>query len=292
MNLVKKVIVMAISTFLVGILSACGFDGAGGTGNNSANGKTTYAYANCKVMDEVEIKKSVYSDGELVIYISDPGDNLSLAYYDAEFEPIAADFGYEYKKGKLTIKGEGAEKISGLKINVSSYREIKLRYLDSNQYAILVDYFVDDLGTDTQGDWDAYYSEEERAAQQAEKEERLRQQEENYKAVEGYWESVEDNGEYVYIFTDEKGSKWLRQAIYYNDELNIDDTYINTINISPIGIDDYYASNRLEILDSDGWGCCYQFELNEDLTAIMDWNTMEPGFIKREGVIPDDLKEE
>jgi len=288
--LIKKVLVMAVPLFVAGILASCGFNNSGKVGSSGVNSKTTYKYDNSEVMEEVKITKSVYSDEKLTIYISDLGDISSLACYDKNFQYIDSNFSYEYKKNKLIITGEGAKKISGIYINSSSFQKIKLRYLDSSQYAILIDYFVDDLGTETHGDWDAYYSEEEIKAQQKAKAERLREQEDNYKAVEGYWKSVEDNGEYLYFFTDEDGKKWLRQAIYYNEELNIDDTYINTINISEIGIADYYAYYQLEILDSDCWGCCYQFDLNEDMTAIMDWNTKEPGFIKVEGMTPDDLK--
>jgi len=281
-KLLQKIILsMSVSMFLIGALTACGLTGAGGTSEKGVNSKITYKYDNSKVMDEVTITKSVYSDGELTIYISDLGEDISFAYFDSDFNSLDKDFEPVYKKGKLTIKGEGAEKISGIKLTSTLFNGLKLRYLDSNQYAILIDYFVDDLGTQTYGDEDAYYSAEEKAAQQAAKEERIREQEENYKAVEGHWESVENNGEYVDIFTDEDGSKWLRQAMYINDELKVEDTYIHTINISEIGIDDYYAYYTMEILDSDGWGLCYRFDLNEDMTAIMDWSTQEPGFIKK-----------
>jgi len=282
---------MVISTFFASILAACGYKNTGDTASSEAKGKTTYKYDNSSVMQEVKITKSVYSDGQLKIYISDLGDNLSVVCFDGNFQCLDGNFDFEYKKGKLIIKGEEAEKISGLNIKSSSYQEIKIRYLDSNQYAILVNYFVDDLGIETYGDLDAYYSEEEKAAQQAAKDERQREQDENYTAVEGYWESVEDNGEYVYIFTDENGARWLRQAMFYNDQLSIDDTYVHTINISEICIPDYYAYYRLEILDSDGWGCCYQFDLNQDMTAIVNASTGEAEFIKREGMTPGNLAE-
>ena len=121
--------------------------------------KITYTYDNKKEITALALTKSVYSDGKLQVYISDLEGDFDLTYYDADFQKIDEDFSTDYKNGIYTIKGEAAERISGIVLR-GSYDHFYIRYLDSPQYAILWEHEATDIGWVTDGDKEKYYTQD------------------------------------------------------------------------------------------------------------------------------------
>ena len=122
--------------------------------------KMTYAYDNEKEITALALTKSVYSDGKLQVYIPDLKGDFDLTCYDADFQKIDEDFSTDYKNGIYTIKGEAAERISGIVLR-GSYDHFYIRYLDSSQYAILWEHEATDIGWVTDGDKEKYYTQDE-----------------------------------------------------------------------------------------------------------------------------------
>lgn len=226
---------------------------------------TTYRYSDSEICYDSDLVKSMYCKDELRLYISGLDENYSVVCYDKEFSKIDEAFETEYRHGVLRIKGEDVRKIEG--ITLEGNWRIQIRYLKSKQFAALAFSWADDLGWDLMhGDWDAYYTEEELAAQEERKEKARKEQEENWAVVEGMWTCPDDPRCYMNFFVDEQYGKAVEFVVSFDgDECMKDNIYVSTINLRP----EYDDSGiMLELLDGDGWGCCYQFDLSNDYSEL------------------------
>lgn len=165
-----------------------------------------------KESDKSDIKfdKSVYSEDELVLYITTPSNlNLEVNYItDDKFKYIDCDFDIKVKKNKIIIKGSKAEKISGLMLGNNNV-QYWIRYIDSDQYAVLTDYWADDLGWDTYGDETEYYTQEELDKREEVKSEIIRKDKEAFETFEGYYICPDDENLYINIYVNENDIRCL-----------------------------------------------------------------------------------
>lgn len=128
-------------------------------------GQKVYRYAETSVyFDDIRILKTVYKPGCMKLYYS--GEDLSylpVRCYDDKFLDLGSDFEYSFKKGVLIVKADFAERISGLRMGDGADGIVyHLRYLDSEQFAWMVDELWLDAGWSEVGDAETYYTEEER----------------------------------------------------------------------------------------------------------------------------------
>ena len=246
--------------------------------------KMIYAYDNEKEITALALTKSVYSDGKLQLYIPDLKGDFDLTCYDADFQKIDEDFSTDYKNGIYTIKGEAAERISGIVLR-GSYDHFYIRYLDSPQYAILWEHEATDIGWVTDGDKEKYYTQDELDQQKAAVEKRNNEQQENFSRFEGTWINTEDEEIYLEFYLDDNGDRKLTwnhsdgQGGYRKEEINVDE----------INIIDGLFGPELVILDGIDWGCQYSFNLSEDMTMIINRGLDQEEFYLKENDVPEEL---
>lgn len=184
--------------------------------------------------------------------------------YNTEYELIDCTWETAYSNGKYSIIGEKASEISGIKIENYSVR-YRIRYLDSDQYAIMWDYDVTEIGWLSFGDENAFYTEEELAEKERAQSAYLAEQEKNFTQFEGKWYAPDDSNLYMIFYRDDSGN-------YKLDICRPDGSggYITeTIHIDEIDIEEQYDGEKeLVILDGISWGCRYTYGLSEDMQSL------------------------
>ena len=164
--------------------------------------ETTYTYDNKKEITGLTLTKSVYSDGKLQLYMPDLKENFDLTCYDADLQKMDEDFSTDYKNGIYTIKGEAAERVSGIVLR-GSYDHFYIRYLDSPQYAILWEHEATDIGWVTDDDKEKYYTQDELDQQKAAAQQKIQEQEQIFSQFEGTWICTEDESICLEFYLDE-----------------------------------------------------------------------------------------
>jgi len=237
---------------------------------------TTYKYSNQDTTAPIVISKAVYTDNELKLYIKGQIGDCDVTAFDRDFKVIDEDFTTSYSGGVFSIKGEHAGLISGLYMD--GYCRYHMRYLDSDEYAILYEYDVTEIGWETYGDTEKYYTEEELASQQAKNDEETALQKANYELIEGTWICERDSSVYIKIYESEYGKK-----IEWN--MGSDgDYYLNDMYIAVIYINDSYLGKEVVLLEDEYWGNSMRFYMSEDMTQIMDpYNDGYDIYIKEAG---------
>ena len=123
----KTVVCCGVFTTMFSTLTACGEQIA------------TYTYENEEVSD-IQIEKTEVYEDKLVFTLD--GDGLSdverVDCYGTDFSVIEEDASFSFEKNKLTIQTEEADSISGLRVEESACLYFKVRYLDTDAYAMLV----------------------------------------------------------------------------------------------------------------------------------------------------------
>ncbi len=196
----RKVFIAASILAGVMVLTACGM----------TNGKTVYKYPETAVFfDGFQIKKSVYTQGEMKIYYS--GEELSnqeLRCYGADFSDLGDEFEYTFKNGIITVKADFANQISGIMINDAENGIIyRLRYLDSPQFAWLADVLWLDDGWNEMGDAEKYYTAEELQVQSDKAETKRQETLETFVLLDGIWFS--EDGTLSYAFTQSEDGAYI-----------------------------------------------------------------------------------
>lgn len=124
---IKSVIYCGLFATMFVTLTACGEQ------------VTTYTYENEEVCD-IQIEKTEVYEDKLVLTLE--GDGLSdverVDCYGTDFSVIEEDASFSFEKNKLTIQTEEADSISGLRVEESACLYFKVRYLDTDAYAMLV----------------------------------------------------------------------------------------------------------------------------------------------------------
>ncbi|MGN0346683.1 MAG: hypothetical protein ACI4DU_05290 [Lachnospiraceae bacterium] len=218
-----------------------------------------YVYEDADVLERVSIEKSVFEEECLKIYIIGIEEPTFLNCYDKDFEIIENDWEYQYRAGKLIIRGEDAEDISGVVFGDYNM-EYYIRYLDSEEPAMFSLSFADDLGWEPCEESEKpYYTEEELNQQQEEINQKEQQLADTFAEFEGLWVS-QDNPDVYIRFYYEEGKRCMEMqkmgadGEYYNEYYSVDE----------ISVDEGYDYEILSIIDSPSWGMLLRYELSED----------------------------
>ena len=195
-------------------LSACGLSGD----------RVVYQYSKTSVLFDYEhIRKVVYTPGKMKLYYCGMELNESeIRCYDAAFEDLGDDFSYSFKNGVLTVNADFADRISGLTIDDANRSSIiyHLRYLDSPQFAWMADIFWLDAGWQHVGDKEAFYTEEERNAQERNEDARQKETLDTFALLEGTWVSEDGLQKYVFSAAADASSLTAEQLWYNEAEQN------------------------------------------------------------------------
>ena len=190
---------------------------------------------------DFKIKKSVYDDESVTLYYTGD-DKLKnkdsyIKCFDKDGEEISdSKFSERFYDNRIVIKSKNPQKISGVYIYPTENYDYyyKIRYLDSDDYALLTCWFVYDLGWEDIGDDDKYLFESEKqeikeAAAEAEQNEK-----EAYEILKGLWINQDDPERTIEINENEYGGF---SFIYYDPEY--DDTWDTSMESLYYYFDDY-----------------------------------------------------
>ena len=193
-------------------------------------------------------------DGKLTIYFDYDEEIDKESYvlcFDENGEEIPDNkftFKINDKKGTIEIKYKKADLINGIEFHPDEYNDIsfKIRYLQSDDYAILTTYFVCDLGYKDIGDEDKYLFESEKKEIEENQKRAAEEYEESYELIKGMWASI-DNNDYVLIEKDDTGRLVLEY--HFLDDYDVTQTdiiYCESLGIygenSETGGMEFYAS--------------------------------------------------
>ena len=245
----KTVVCCGVFTTMFSTLTACGEQIA------------TYTYENEEVSDIQIEKTEVYAD-KLVLTLD--GDGLSdverVDCYGTDFSVIEEDASFSFEKDKLTIQTEEADRISGLRVEESAYLYFKVRYLDTDAYAMLVYMEADDAGQIVEGDKDAYYTEEEKEQKEAEAKAIEEEQNRIYDKVLGSWIDESETVRLEFSYDEGQGEKWFEVYELVDDEwVEKESTYI-----AEVEEQEAFESMRITLYDNPSWGCAYDFYISYD----------------------------
>lgn len=237
----------------------------------SIGDKTTYRYNQTRIVDGVRITRSVYTEDSLTIYIFATLDNsVSVSCFDKDFNFIDRKFEASYSGGKLVIEGENVSEVSGVKIMTSGVR-CDLRYLDSDQYAILLYYDATDAGWVLGGgDEYVYYTDEERAAEAAKRADKRAAIKTVMDKYEGLWLSTDDSELEMRLEL-----YYVGGAPYIFFTKNLDDGWDYYHNITDM-YEDYSDVGTEMVINccDDGWGTneYFYFAVRDDGDMLVwDW---------------------
>ncbi|MCR4991064.1 MAG: hypothetical protein K6A38_09395 [Lachnospiraceae bacterium] len=222
---------------------------------NETGKRKVFKYDDPDEEHDLILKKSVYEEGKLTIYFDYDGEIDKESYvrcFDKDGEEISDNkftFKINEKKQTIEIKFKKADLISGIEFHPDEYNDIsfKIRYLRSDDYAILTTYFVCDLGYEDYGDEDKYLFESEKKQIEEIKKKAAVEYEEAYEMIKGTWCSIK-NDDYVFIEEDENTGSLVLEY-HYLDEKDVTQTdliYCESLGIygenSETGALELYAS--------------------------------------------------
>ena len=213
----KTLLAMSILLGLLGF-SACG----------EAGSRTVYQYRETEVFQNFHVKKAVYTPGELKLYYRGGAfkDN-TVRCYGADFEDLGDAFAYTFQNGVLTIRADFAEQISGLMIDDPDQSvRYRLRYLNSSQFASLTDIFWYDDGWSETGDAEAYYSAEERKAEEDRKAAIRQESLETFALLEGTWVCEDGLRKYEFTVSEDKSGMACSQMWWNEGEQSWGEQYV------------------------------------------------------------------
>lgn len=181
----------------------------------------TYVYKDPEQCADMKITKSEYGETSLKVYMKPVYTDMGsweidwLRCFDQDLQPLTQKLKYTYGKGVLEIQSDAPETITGLEIHFVNSFGLKVRYLNSEQFAGLSLLFVDDVGEVESGDSDRYYTEEEKEKARQREERRKQEELEAFEMVKGHW--YDPNGDsFVDISKGEEGTYNLH--VYLTDE--------------------------------------------------------------------------
>lgn len=234
-----------------------------------ADDSTTYVYKNQDELMGMLITKAVYKDDELRLYIDDLKGDYSITAFDTQFNVIQSDFDTKYSRGVYTIKGTDAGKISGLYMDGTV--RYHLRYLDSQEYAILCETEATEIGWMTSGDEEKYYTYGERMEQKVKRDKAAAIQEENFSRIEGFWQCENDPNMYIKIYRDSEDCKYME----WKRTDKAGDYYVDQMSIAVVNAQDNGDEWSVELLDNPYWGRNESFAMSLDETKIIDHHFKE-----------------
>ncbi len=226
-----------------------------------------YIYNHEEILS-ISIEKTLYYSDKLVIQFGE--DSISKAEkvicYDDNFNVVdVVDFFIE--ENHLTISSDNALKISGLYIIINVDKEIKVRCLDSDNYAMIVYTWADDIGMMPEGDLDTYYTEEEKQKQEEIEDELEAMQAEAFSYIEGTWEN--DDKTLRMEIKEVEGNRVIE--VYAEDGIDIG--LPSEIPIDTIHINKETEPIEVIVYDNVNWGAAYWFYLYNDNTELQYFGT-------------------
>ena len=213
-----------------------------GEDNSDKKESTVYKYRNPDdTYNDFKLKKSVYEDDRLTLYFSgDDGLNNKDSYvkcYDKDGNQISdSKFNDHFYNDKIVIKSKDPQRISGVYIYPSENFDYyyKIRYLDSDDYAILTCWFVCDLGWEDTGDEDKYLFESEKQERKDAAAAADQNEKEAYEMLKGMWINQDDPNCTIEITENDYGGY---NFVYYDPEY--DETWDTSMESLYYYFDDY-----------------------------------------------------
>lgn len=238
--------ICTIATLLV-LVSGCEFmsKDTGDSVRQSSNGQDesdneddenqiVFKYKESEIGD-TNLSKTVYEDNQVTLFLKDADNFTDFSYitcFDKNFKVIDCEWDVKLKKNKLIIRGKKANKISGIEICARYNSEmLELRYLDSDQFAQLTSYWADDLGWDTYGDEEAFYTKEELDARKERSEAIKQKNDEVFYMFEGAYVCEDNPDLYIEIYDSENGRRFFMNTINARGE---DESIFITIDYADI----------------------------------------------------------
>ncbi len=165
---------------------------------------TVYKYDNPELIPGLVLTSAVYKEDTLTIYHDGTIDEDCLLY--SEYY----DFDYEIDDECIVITYVNIEEVTSFSIEHKQHYKYNLRYLNSNQYAVLAYEFATEIGWNyIGGDPDSYYTEIELEQQARNQAERQAAFDASWAIVEGYYES--QNGSHIEFYIDDNGTPLLSE---------------------------------------------------------------------------------
>ena len=227
------------------------------------------------------LKKTIYKKNNLVVYFKgDNNLNGKKAYvkcFDKEGEEIKR-FNASIKNNKILIKTSDPARVSGIYVypeeNYDYY--YKIRYLDSDDYAILQSMFVYDLGWEDLGDTDKYLFDSEKKEIKENAQKAAQNEREAFEMIKGKWINQDDPDKTIDIFENDNGTFTL--SLYDPEE---DDTYDYYMESLYYYFDDYL--NAYDITGSTGnMTAPVYLWISEDGIYLYEDKSFESPYIKPE----------
>ena len=166
----------------------------------------SYEYATPETVKDLSISKVEYTDDALYMHVSgsDAKKITECDCFDKDCRPIDCGWDLSASRSRIVIKGNLASKISGVTLYFNSRVEkYKVRYLDSEQPAMLYGEEVLDIGTRYTGDEERFKSDGERAYEKKRKQEKEEACEKAYSFLEGKWSCNKSTSSmYIFVYDD------------------------------------------------------------------------------------------
>lgn len=159
---------------------------------------TVYEYDEPELVSGLVLTRAVYKDDTLTLYHDGTIDDdcrLYSEYYAFE---------YEIDDDCIVITYDDIDEVTSFSIERSQHYRYNLRYLNSDQYAVLAYEYATEVGWSLRdGDPDSYYTEVELEVQARNQAERQAAFDASWAIVEGYYEA--QDGRYIEFFIDDNG---------------------------------------------------------------------------------------
>ena len=209
----RKAVIVVFMFSLISLFTAC----------KGKESKTVYAYGESSLTEAFSLEKmAVYQDRAELYFENASFDTISKVFcYDKDFKYLE-EAEIDFNKGVLTLKSSDPAKISGIALYVSSDYYFKIRYLDSDQYAVLTYEFVSDIGFEEFGDRKAYYTDEELKKEKEDEQAEYESDRKVFDYLEGNWVS-EDGNSRKYFY--EENGKFYADVTAYDTETKESITY-------------------------------------------------------------------
>lgn len=178
----KHMLFWGVLVVMLGALTACSMSA------------TTYTYQNDEV-EGVKIEKTeIHRDKIVIQFAKDSFSKVEhVVCYGADFAVLEEQPEFLFRSNTLTIETENAGLISGLYVEENQEFYMKVRYLDSDAYAMLVYAEYDDAGLMISGNKDTYYTQEEKAEQEAKELALAEKENSSYGKLVGTWMNESEN---------------------------------------------------------------------------------------------------
>ena len=271
-NIRKKMFAFGVSIMMIGMLTACSqrnsvkdeIENIKDEKETVSNEKENiYTYDNEDVFGNKIKKTKIYSDKLIVTFSEHTFSEIKqVTCYGADFNVIEEQAEFSLNGTKLTIETKNADKVSGLHIEANDDFSFDIRYLDSDSYAMLINFWATEVGYITEGDKDTYYTKEEKEEQE-EKEHKLEEEQAAiYHKLLGEWEN--ESGTVRIDFLEDDLERRLIVSKFEDDEwVEVENTDIASMKEKVS-----FESLEISLYDNPHWGCVYHFYLLDDGTGM------------------------